>query len=202
MHKFIPAVTAALLVTTIVTATVSASPLKNYETGHAAIDIGGTFPTNLKFSDYWSHKKAASVYGGVTVGLGGNTAVNYKFNQYRTSGDEKITAQQLNLMYKVLPQVAVYAGYVNARTTVDERSRTSNSGQIGVQARVDIPLLFTVWGQAGVGNKMNSWEIGLSKPLLNNLDLNISYYDNKFKKLDQGGEAKAKGIHAGVTLKF
>lgn len=202
MRNFISAAAAAFLFATTVAAPVSASPLKNYDTGHIAVDVGGTLPTNLKFSEYRSPKKATSMYGGATAGLGGNTALNYKFNQFRTDEEEKITVQQLNLMYKVLPQVAAYAGYVNAKTTIGDLSRTSHSGQVGLQARVDIPLLFTVWGQAGLGNKMNSWEIGISKPLFNNLDLNVSYYDNKFKKLDQGGEAKAKGIHAGITVTF
>ena len=105
-------------------------------------------------------------------------------------------------MHKVLPQVAAYAGYINTRTNVNGTSGSGNSGQIGLQARVDIPLLFTIWGQAGIGNKLNSWEIGISKPLLNNFDLNLSYYDNTFKDLSQGGHAKARGINAGVTVKF
>lgn len=181
---------------------VSASPLKNYEKGHFAIDAGGTIPTDLHFSDFQNPKKAAGYYFGGTAGLGGNTALNYRLNQYRTTGSQRITVNQLNLMHKVIPQVAAYAGYVNTRTNVNGTSGSDNSGQIGLQARVDIPLLFTIWGQAGIGNKLNSWEIGISKPLLNNFDLNLSYYDNTFKDLSQGGNAKARGINAGVTVKF
>ena len=179
-----------------------AAPLKNYDRGHFSVDAGGTIPTNLSFSDYMHPKKATSLYFGGYAGLGGNTALNYRMNQYRTSGSEKITANQLNLMYKFLPQVAVYAGYLNTRTDVNDISGTSNSGQVGLQARVDIPLLFTVWGQAGIGKKMNSWEIGLTKALFNNIDLNVSYYDSVFKNLSQGGEAKARGINAGVSVTF
>ena len=202
MKKPVSIFTATLFFAILVSATASASPLKNYGQGHFAIDAGATIPTNLHFTDYTNPKKATGFYFGGTAGLGGKTAVNYKMNQFRTDGSEKITAQQLNLMYKIIPQVAAYAGYVNAKTDVNHVSKSSNSGQIGLQARFDIPLLFTVWGQAGIGNKMNSWEIGISKPLFNNLDLNVSYYDNTFKKLSQGGEAKARGVNAGVTLKF
>ena len=185
-----------------ITSPVFASPLKNYDRGHFSVDAGGTIPASLHFSEYMNSKKAASFYFGATAGLGGSTALNYRMNRYRTGGSEKITANQLNLMYKLLPQLAVYAGYVNTKTNVNGTSGSSNSGQVGLQARVDIPLLFTVWGQAGVGNKLNSWEIGVSKALFNNIDLNISYYDSIFKNLSQGGEAKARGINAGVSVKF
>lgn len=202
MLKSLSISTATLLCAVIFSSVASAAPLKNYDSGHFVIEAGGTLPTNLHFSDYSHPKKAASMYGGGTVGLGRKTALNYRFDQFRTSGSEKITAQQVNLMYKALPPVSVFAGYLNAKTTVGDTTSTSNSGQVGVQARVDIPLLFTVWGRTGVGNKMNSWEIGLTKPLFNNLDFDLSYHDAKFKNLNQGGSAKARGINLGLSMKF
>ena len=202
MFKFLFISATTILCAVVLASGTSAAPLKNHDSGHFAIEVGGTLPTNLHFSDYGHPKKATSMYGGGTVGLGGKTAVNYRFNQFRTSGSEKITAQQVNLMYKVLPPVSVFAGYLNAKTTVDDATSTSNSGQVGVQTSVDIPLLFTVWGRAGVGNKINSWEIGLAKPLFNNLDFDLSYYDAKFKNLDQGGSAKARGLNLGLSMKF
>ena len=181
---------------------VLASPLKNYDRGHFSVDAGGTIPTSLSFSEYMNPKKAASFYFGATAGLGGSSALNYRMNRYRTSGPEKITVNQLNLMHKLIPELAVYAGFVNTRTNVNDMPGSNNSGQIGLQARVDIPLLFTVWGQAGIGNRLKSWEIGVSKALFNNIDLNVSYYDSIFKKLPQDGESKARGINAGLSVKF
>ena len=202
MRIFISVVIAAFFCVGCFPSSVSASHLKNYDKGHFAVDAGGTLPFNLHFSDFKNPKKATSYYFGGTAGLGGNTALNYRLNQYRTTGPERITVNQLNLMHKVIPQVSAYAGYVNTNTNVNDTSGSVNSGQIGLQARFDIPLLFTVWGQAGIGNKLNSWEIGISKPLLNNFDLNLSYYDNNFRNLTQGGNARARGINAGVTVKF
>ncbi|MEE3381971.1 MAG: hypothetical protein VZQ81_09015 [Succiniclasticum sp.] len=178
-----------------------ASPLKNYEPGHVAVSAGGNIPTNMHFTEYDTDSKKASVYGGVTAGIGSNTALNYKYDTYKTSSDE-ITTNQLNLMYQFIPGLSVYGGYLHAKTDLADMDRNSNSGQIGLQGRIDIPLLFTVWGSAGYGNKLNSFEIGVSKPILNNLDVDVSYYDNRFKDLDQGGDATTRGVRAGLTIKF
>lgn len=145
--------------------------------------------------------KKVSTYGGVTAGLGGRTALHYRYDQYRSNQDD-IQTNQLNLMYQVIPGLSVYGGYVHAKTDVADWDKSSDSAQVGLQGRFDIPLLFTVWGTAGYGDKLNSFEIGVSKPLLNNLDVDVSYYSNRFKKLDQGGDAESRGVRAGLTIKF
>lgn len=186
-----------------ITTVCSASLLKNYAQGKVAVDLGLTIPTSNKYEGTSVGSKKTSPYAGVTVDLGSNMAVNYKWNQYKNSGSTKVQAQQLNLMYKVLPVLDVYAGYVNSDVKLRGDSRTRNSGQIGVQGRVELPFLCTLWGRAGVGNKLNSFEIGLSRSLVSNVELNLSYYDNKFKDSGPGGiDAKTKGVNVGMTVKF
>ena len=54
-----------------------------------------------------------------------------------------------------------------------------------------------------MGNKLNGYEIGLSRTLVSNVELNLSYYDNKFKDSAPGGsDVKTKGVNMGVTVKF
>ena len=106
-------------------------------------------------------------------------------------------------MYKVLPGISAYAGYLNADTSGDFGGKTKNSGQVGLQAAYDIPALFTVWGNVGYGNRNSGYEIGISKPILNNLEVNASYYNQTFD--DAFGEnldMKAKGVNLGLTLKL
>ncbi|WP_177566140.1 hypothetical protein [Phascolarctobacterium sp.] len=181
----------------------AASPLKNYDAGKVALDLGLTVPTNNNYEGASVGSKKTAPYAGITVGLGGKTAVNYKWNQYKNSGSTKVEAQQLNLMYKVLPVLDVYAGYVNSDVKLHGDSRSRNSGQVGVQGRVELPFLCTLWGRAGAGNKLTSYEIGLSRTLVSNVELNLSYYDNKFKNSAPGSiDAKTKGVNMGVTVKF
>lgn len=179
-----------------------ASPLKNYDAGKVAIDAGITLPSSLK-GDNYKFSKSNSTYLGATVGLGQNTALNYKWNNYKAD-EAKTRAQQFNLMYKVLPGLSAYAGYLHADTSSDSFSgKTKNSGQVGLQAAYDIPLLFTVWGNVGVGTKNAGYEIGVSKAIFNNVELNASYYDQKFNDaFGDDKDMKAKGVNLGVTVKF
>lgn len=186
-----------------ITTVCAASPLKNYNAGKVAVDLGLTMPTNNSYEGASVGSKKTAPYAGITVGLGNNTAINYKWNQYKNSGSNKVEAQQINLMYKVLPVLDVYAGYVNSDIKLHGDSRSRNSGQIGLQGRVELPFLCTLWGRAGVGSKLNSYEIGLSRSLVSNVELNLSYYDNKFKNSAPGSiDARTKGVNLGVTVKF
>ena len=201
MRKSLSLLTAALLALGLST-TAFASPLKNYDAGHVAVDVGVTLPSSIK-GDNYKMSKSDSTYAGATVGIGSNMALNYKWNNYKAD-QAKTRAQQFNLMYKVLPGLSAYAGYLNADTSSDLFSgKTKNSGQVGLQAAYDIPLLFTVWGNVGVGTKNAGYEVGVSKAILNNVELNASYYDQKFNDALGGDkDMKAKGINLGVTVKF
>ncbi len=200
MKKFCTVLAAAALMTAFFAASAWASPLKNYDAGRFSVDAGISLPSSID-GDNYKLSKSNSSYFGATVGIGSNTALNYKWNNYKAD-QARTRAQQFNLMYKILPGISVYAGYLNADTS-SAYGRTENSGQVGLQACYDIPLLFTVWGNFGVGRKNSGYEIGLSKPILNNVELNASYYDQKFKDaFDNDGDMKAKGVNLGVTVKF
>ena len=202
MKKFFVALSAAAFITSFFITSAFAAPLKNYDAGKFAIDAGITFPSSLKGGNI-KMSKSDSAYYGATVGIGKRMAVNYQHDQYKGS-DGKLTAQQFNLMYQVLPNVSAYAGWLGADADVDAMSgKKKNSAHAGLQAHFDIPLLFTVWGNIGAGTKSNYYEIGITKPLFNNIELNMSYYDGKFKDvLDDGEDMKAKGVQMGVTVKF
>lgn len=201
MKKFYLACAAAALCGLCLSSTAQASPLKNYNAGKVAIDAGITLPSSFE-GDNYKMSKSNSGYVGGTLGLGSNTAINYKWNNFK--GDEgKIRTHQLNLLYKILPGISAYAGYMKADTNTDIGGHDKNSLHGGLQASYDIPALFTIWGSIGAGTKSNSYEVGISKPLFNNLDLNLSYYDHKFKDaLSKNRDLDAKGVNLGLTLKF
>ena len=202
MKKFYAALTAAAIMTACFSTSAFAAPLKNYDVGKFSVDAGITFPSSLKGGNYKMSKSDSSYYG-ATVGIGKRMALNYQWDKYKGS-DGDLTAQQFNLMYQLLPNVSAYAGWLGADADVDfGNGKKKNSAHAGLQAHFDIPLLFTVYGNVGVGTKSNAYEIGISKPLFNNIELNLSYYDGKFKDVIDGDEEmRAKGVHMGVTVKF
>ena len=202
MKKFYAALTAAAIMTACFSTSAFAAPLKNYDVGKFAVDAGITFPSSLKGGNYKMSKSDSSYYG-ATVGIGKRMALNYQWDKYKGS-DGDLTAQQFNLMYQLLPNVSAYAGWLGADADVDfGNGKKKNSAHAGLQAHFDIPLLFTVYGNVGVGTKSSAYEIGISKPLFNNIELNLSYYDGKFKDVIDGDEEmRAKGVQMGVTVKF
>lgn len=200
MKKLALALAACCLATSIGT-TAFASPLKNYNAGKIAVDAGISLPSSIEGGNY-KMSKSDSTYFGATAGIGSNMALNYKWNNYKAD-QGKTRAQQFNLMYKLVPGISAYAGYLNTDTSTDFGGKTKNSGQIGLVAAYDIPLLFTVWGNVGLGNKNGGYEIGISKPIFNNVELNASYYDQKFDDaLGDDKDMKAKGVNLGLTVKF
>ena len=201
MKKFYAALTAAAIMTACFSTSAFAAPLKNYDAGKFAIDAGVTLPSTLKGGNY-KMSKSDSGYYGATVGIGKRMAVNYNYDQFK-GGDGDLTAQQFNLMYQLLPNVSAYAGWVGAEADTNFGGKKKNSAHAGLQAHFDIPLLFTVWGNVSAGTKSTAYEIGISKPLFNNIELNLSYYDGKYKDLlADDAEMKAKGVQMGVTVKF
>lgn len=202
MKKFYATLTAAAIMTACFSTSAFAAPLKNYDVGKFSVDAGITFPSSLKGGNYKMSKSDSSYYG-ATVGIGKRMALNYQWDKYKGS-DGDLTAQQFNLMYQLLPNVSAYAGWLGADADVDfGNGKKKNSAHAGLQAHFDIPLLFTVYGNVGVGTKSSAYEIGISKPLFNNIELNLSYYDGKFKDVIDGDEEmRAKGVQMGVTVKF
>lgn len=200
MKKLALALAACCLATSIGT-TAFASPLKNYNAGKFAVDAGISLPSSIEGGNY-KMSKSDSTYFGATAGIGSNMALNYKWNNYKAD-QGKTRAQQFNLMYKLVPGISAYAGYLNTDTSTDFGGKTKNSGQIGLVAAYDIPLLFTIWGNVGLGNKNDGYEIGISKPIFNNVELNASYYDQRFNDaLGDDKDMKAKGVNLGLTVKF
>ena len=200
MKKLALALAACCLATSIGT-TAFASPLKNYNAGKIAVDAGISLPSSIEGGNY-KMSKSDSTYFGAPAGIGSNMALNYKWNNYKAD-QGKTRAQQFNLMYKLVPGISAYAGYLNTDTSTDFGGKTKNSGQIGLVAAYDIPLLFTIWGNVGLGNKNDGYEIGISKPIFNNVELNASYYDQKFDDaLGDDKDMKAKGVNLGLTVKF
>lgn len=200
MKKLLAVCAAAALIGSLGCSSAFASPLKNYDAGKFAIDAGLTIPTNMKLSGY-KLSKSNSGYAGATVGLGKNMALNYQWDNYKCD-EGRTRAQQLNLNYKLLPGLAAYVGYMNIDTKGAGHSDKENSGHIGLVAAYDIPLLFTVWGKANVGIKNSGYELGLSKALFNNLELNASYFNHKFDEAYGKDDVKSRGVKLGVTVKF
>ena len=176
---------------------------------------------------------------GLTVGLGNKFAFQYKNNHgdskkylvndiiygYAINGTihSELKAQEFNMLYKVDKSLSAFLGYTTAKAslhasgTVDGQpaagslaGNSANGYQVGLIGTTLIGDKAVAYGVLGIGNKISSYEIGLSYEVAKDIDLNIFYKDTKYKKLKleyngtQSGEFdyKASGIGYGVTFKF
>ena len=82
MKKIYAALLASAVITAGISTAVYASPLKSYEPGKVAIDAGITLPSSIE-GDNYKMSKSDSTYLGATVGLGSNTALNYRWDNFK-----------------------------------------------------------------------------------------------------------------------
>lgn len=198
--KKLAILTSSVVLATAISAAAFAAPLQDYSAGRVALDVGVNMPSD---TEYGGHEcdDSNSIYAGATLGLGNNMAVNYKWNSYDANHFDTDT-HQLNLMYKFAPGLSAYAGYLHSNTS-GAFGDSQGSVQAGLAASYDVGFA-TVWGNVGFGTNNSGYEIGLSRAVASNVDLNISYYDQKVDDVLKDGDVdfKAKGVNAGVTFKF
>jgi opacity protein-like surface antigen len=140
----------------------------------------------------------------------------------------KAQADEYNLLYKLNPNLSVFAGAVRVKATITwdglvdytyglgretdsvtgSSSQSATGYQLGLVAATKLGDKMTGWATVGLGNKLDAWEIGLSCPLVENLDLDVSYSQVKYKNLKPAvygfslDSLTASGLGLGLTYKF
>lgn len=202
--KFGAALTAGIILAACFGSVAQAGPLSNYDAGRFEIHAGGNIPNSTETGNHKMRKKNSAYFGG-TVGLGSNVGLNYKWDELK-GRLARMRAQEVNLMYRFIPCVSFYAGYLNAdakSTSWRGNGYRRNSAHVGLQADVNVPELFDVWANFAYGSKHNYYEIGLSKPIIPNIDFDVSYYHQKYDDALRGDDTfKGRGIKVGLTVKI
>lgn len=194
-----------------ITSVAFASPLVNYDQGNAAVTIGASISpdaeleTSGKSVDF---DASTAIYGIATVGLGDNWGIGYKYKKNNiddNSVDADLKAHQFNVYYKAAPGLTAFAGYDKSdyNGTVDGASvDDSNNGfHAGIIGRAPLALGWSAWGLIGAGNKLNEYEVGISKTIFVNTELDLSYSRTEYKDLSNV-DFTSKGVNLGLTFKF
>lgn len=199
-----------------------AAPLTDYSAGKTSIDISYMPNLDLSVDGDSTDGKSKSVDVGVTFGLGNNLALQYIHNSAKTDTTylssslnfkDEITVQQFNILYKVAENASVFAGYTQAKddlvTSIGTFSGKSIKGyQVGLQGNLPINGKLSSYGIISAGNKITSYELGLTQQINTNLDVNLFYKNLKYKDLEYNDEpdykfdGKADGVGIGITYKF
>ena len=219
-------------------AVASAAPAENYEAGKVSINLGTTILPKLEVSPGTSSDASNDFSGGLTVGLGHNFALQYGYDKtgakevntyyedvgYTEKDNGKVTANTVNLLYKINPKVSAYLGnrhvsgelncqwggydldgsfYADKTTNV---TASKNYVQAGLIGQTELAKNLTGWGNIGVGSGLLTCQVGVGYRVTSNLTANLYYDYAQYKDMasynGQNFDITTKGLKAGITLNF
>jgi opacity protein-like surface antigen len=196
-----------------------AAPQTDFKQGKTSVDLGAI--RSEIDADGIDFDKKTNLDLGITTGLSDKFALQYKFqklegdtNVFGPTIDTDNKVHELNVLYKIDPNVYAFAGIqrLSGNTKLagvgsfDIDSKTV--AQIGVTGVTQLADKLNGWATAAIGNDNYSYEIGLGYEIANNADLNLFYRYKKFNDIEfksglaGSGDAKSKGVGAGVTFRF
>lgn len=182
-----------------------AAPQTVFEKGQTQIDLGAG---DVKASTNWgSSDDKWNFNGGVTYGLSDRWGLQYGYYGLKTKSPSlDSNSQEVNAIYSVDQNVAVYTGWNRIRNSIDgwndSASKTNNVAQVGIIAKAPLTDKLDVYGKAAVGTQKTSlWEAGLGYGITPDLDINAGYrYLNT--KLTDHDNISYKGFIAGLSYRF
>ena len=204
-EKYMKKTMAVLAAAAALTMSVYASPQTEFTKGQWEINAG-MWNTKTKTRTY-KDNSAWNFNGGVTYGLTDKAAAQFQYYGLN-SDDTDGRSHELNLLYSVHPQVAVYTGY-NHITMSDfpigafgAEKRENDIAQLGIIARQPINEVLDLYAKGALGSKNTSiWEAGVNFALDENIDLNAGYrYLNT--EGSRNKNVSYQGWLAGVSYRF
>lgn len=187
------------------TMTAYASPQTDFTRGEWEVNAGMAHPEAK--ADGYSSAARWNFDGGVTYGLGDGYAVQFQQKGLKTKHTGG-TGRELNLLYSVRPEIAVYGGYnrISMRDLpvglFGKEDKDNNVFQIGVIAKRPVAENLDVYAKGALGTKNTTiWEAGVDYALDRNLDVNAGYrYMNT--KGNSEKNISYQGWLAGVSYRF
>lgn len=222
-------VLATLAAAAMMTASVaSASPLTDYSQGKVSVDLTyrnakQTVEDNVYGKATFNQKYNPEV--GVTVGLGGNFALQYNGSYYEskdtsipswgTTYKNKFQSNEYNLLYKLDKHVSGYVGInriqakeIEIGSTWHADSKAESRFQAGLIGTTTLAKDLVGYANLGVASDLVKWGIGVGYQFAPGLEFNVDYMETKINKFDfssshlPNNDGTAKGLGFGVTYKF
>lgn len=224
--KILLAVTAATMMASVA----SASPLTDYSTGKAAIDLtwrNTEITRKVEGDRNVQMGEKNNMDWSITAGLGNNLAVQYRQFDPKSKATAlidpddgpyvetfELKTQEANLLYKVNETVSAYVGAMKVKGVVSDEGSESvklkdtTILQVGLVGTTKINDSTTAYASVSAGKDLTTFEIGIGQEIAPNLELNVNYREIQVNKLEADMtpvvkvDAKAKGVGFGVSYKF
>ncbi len=188
--------TAAFMAAMAVTA--FAAPMGSTELGDVRVDLNYGFSQDVGPVD----GDSGIVGGDVTVGLGGNWAFQYE--NYTVGidfpGADNAEEHHFRALYKLTPNVGVFAGVTHANIADGDGNPDSTGFQAGVVGQIDLTDDVFAWGSVGLGNDINTYELGVGYNVTPQLDVHVLYRESShdYEYVDDD----IKGWQVGLGYQF
>ena len=196
-------VLSALVATMVVgSVTAMAAPAEIQE-GQWNITMGSSISPSADIGG-WEADSDCGFYGNITYGLTDDWAIQYDYSHYDYNDGwaaAKGDASEVNVLYKLSPNLNAYAGYVYYGEDYGGYGYDTNGYQVGLQGWYPIADKVKLFGKAGIGNNSQIYELGAGYALADNWDIDVSYRYAEYQ--DVGGiDNEFKGVRAGISTTF
>jgi len=197
---------------------VCAAPLNDFSQGKTSAEFSITNP-KLETSDSsgttdWNKKTDYDF--GVTVGLGNNHALQYKYQNMDSDttygyATAKADVQEFNYLTKINNNMNWFVGLHHLSGSLDYvysyDIKEVTKLQAGITGVYPVNNTTTEWFTVGLGDSNYTVEAGVGYAIAQNTDLNLFYRYKKFTDLELDGysrkiDAEPSGFGLGVSVKF
>ena len=146
----------------------------------------------------------SSFYGNVTYGMDDQWALQYDYSHcdynaraVKVKGD----ASEVNVLYKLDPQLNAYAGYVYYGENYNGSGFHNDGYQVGLQGWYPLADQVNLFGKIGIGNNSQVYELGATYKFVEDWGLDLSYRWAEYE--DVGGvDIQFNGVRAGISTTF
>ncbi|WP_288843956.1 porin family protein [uncultured Megasphaera sp.] len=126
--------------------------------------------------------------------------VQYSHHYARGNTGNHIQEQYVTGGYHLTDNLTAYAGGAYIQTEVDGTYRSASGYQFGVRGEMDLPYRFKGYANIGLGNRTQSYVVGVGYPVLPGIDAHVQYRNSK---VDAAGyKDTVKGVQVGVGYSF
>ena len=172
------------------------TPVQNRQEGDLKVDL------NYGFNQKMGHHDAKSQFSGgdVTYALNDKVDIQYDNNNTKIDGGSaKVNEHAVRAIYHINPYISAFGG----ATRVDVKNGYRDhyyGGRVGLEGQVPIANKVTGFGSVGIGDDVNTYEIGVGYNFTDNLDAHIKYRRDDVDVNNYDDDVK--GWQVGVGYKF
>ena len=197
MKKVITAALLATLVSAGAMVYAAGTPVQNRQQGDLKLDV------NYGFDQKMGHRDAKTHFSGgdVTYVLNDKVDLQYDNNNTKASHNgDRVNEHAVRGIYHINPYISAFGGVTRVNTKMAGHRDHDYGGQIGLEGQVPVADKVTAFGSVGIGDDVNTYEVGVGYNFNENLDAHVKYRRDDIDVNNYDNDVK--GWQVGMGYKF